>query len=105
MEGKALSLHGDVMPVLRPVTSGSQQIAGAAYAHAESTPLNEGIYRLVVRASTDDAGAMIQISTAGDSATTTTGMYLPQGSPEYFFIKQGDIISVVDGSLNITKTV
>lgn len=88
MEGKPLNIHGDLMPVMRPLTETSQQIAGVEYAHAESTPLSEGIYRLIVMASTNDAGVMIKITPTGDSATTSTGMHLAHGTAEYFFIKE-----------------
>lgn len=107
MEGEAQNTHGSAMPVMRPVTSGSTLLdnVGNGYAHIESKPLEEGVYRLICIASTDNAGVMVQITNEGISATIVTGMYLAQGLPEYFFIKQGDIVSVINGSLNITKVV
>lgn len=101
MKGIAVNRNGEVLPVLEPITSESFLIDGSI-AHAESVILDEGIYRLSVRTSTDDAGVMISIG-ASASATTSTGMFLAHNNAEYFFISEGQRISVIDGIVNVTR--
>ena len=94
--------NGESLPLLESVTSGSFIVDGSI-AHAESAKLSQGTYRIAVRSSTGDLGVMVKITdTAADTATTTTGMWMAQGSVEYFPIAEGKHISVIDGKINVT---
>jgi len=101
MKNVAVNRLGDVLPVLEPLTSESFLVDGSV-AHAESAIIPEGIYRISVRTSTDDAGVMVSIGAAA-SATTNTGIFLAHNSAEYFFISEGQLISVIDGIINVTR--
>jgi hypothetical protein len=93
---------GESMPLLEAVTSGSFIVDGSI-AHAESAKLPQGVYRIAVRSSTADAGVMLKITTdIANTATTTTGMFMAQGSTEYIPIPEGSYISVIDGKINVT---
>lgn len=93
---------GENLPVLWPDTVNSFLVDGSI-AHAESPKLKTGTYRIAVRSSTDDLGVMITITKAGTFATTVTGLWMPQGSVEYFTFDEGEIISVIDGNINVTQ--
>jgi hypothetical protein len=92
---------GESLPVLTPNTAGMFAIDGSV-AHASSAKLSHGIYRLAVRESTTDLGVMVKITLTGDAATTTAGMWMAQGSVEYFILQEGSIIDIIDGKLNVT---
>ena len=92
---------GESLPVLVPDTTRMFLVDGSI-AHAESGKLPQGIYRLAVKSSTDDAGLTIKITESGDTATTVAGMWMGQGSVEYVVIPEGYIISAIDGILNVT---
>jgi hypothetical protein len=98
----AVNNKSESLPVLQTDTVHSFQVDGTA-AHAESGKLPVGIYRIAVRTSVNDLGVMIMITAMGTLATTTTGMYMAQGVSEYFGIEDNDIISVIDGKINVTK--
>ena len=105
----AVNRQGDVLPVLSPVTAGSNaevNVDGTS-AHAESIILSQGIYRLAVITSVDDAGLKAKINAAGvtDTATATTGMFMPNGCIEYVAIEEGSQISVINGNLNVIKVI
>jgi hypothetical protein len=93
---------GESLPILTPRTSGFFIVDGSN-AHAESSPLSSGNYRVAVRVSTDNAGVMVTIyKTTTDNATTTHGMFMPHNSVEVFALEEGSIISVIDGTINVT---
>lgn len=100
----ARNIAGESLPILTPDTTKMIVIDGSI-AHAQCSPLNSGIYRIVVRESTSDLGAMVKITLNGDSATTTSGMWMAQGSVEYFVLQEGSIIDVIDAKLNVTPFV
>ena len=88
------------MPVLSLDTLVYKTIDGTA-GHAETT-LQPGIWRIVISESTGN-NAFIDIKTAGATAVTNQGAYMPLGVVEYIFITGNCEISVVDGILNIVK--
>jgi hypothetical protein len=92
---------GESLPVLTPDTSKSFLVNGSI-AHAESEKLPSGIYRISVRASTTNLGVMVKSTLDGDSATTSTGMFMAHNSTEYFVLEEGSILSVIDGIINVT---
>jgi hypothetical protein len=100
----AKNINGESLPILTPDTTKMFYIDGSV-ANAKCAPLNSGIYRIAVRESTSDLGVMVKITLNGDSATTTSGMWMAQGSVEYFVLQEGSIIDVIDGKLNVTPFV
>jgi len=99
----AKNKRGESMPVMICDTDNMFNVDGSI-AHAESAALPQGIYRIAVRQSTDDAGVMIQIA-AAPSATTSDGMFIPQGGVEYTLIEDGNSISVIDGVINVVPMI
>lgn len=93
---------GESLPILVPDYSVVQYIDGSA-AHAEGAALNDGIYRIAVVSSTDNAGVHLKISSTGASATVANGIFMPHNSFEYFAIEQGMIISAIGGKVNVVK--
>ena len=100
--GIAVNRSGEAIPVLTPLSAGGVLIDGTA-AHAESSVLQSGIYRMVVETSAAD-DTHVYISTAGTAATASNGFYMPKGAIEYFFLDQASIVSVLNGILNIVQT-
>ena len=96
----AVNKAGESLPVLTPNTSGIKIVDGTA-AHAESSSLDQGIYRIAVQSSVDDAGCHVAITAAGTGATILNGLFMGNGSVEYFALEQGSIVSVLNGKLNI----
>ena len=93
---------GETLPILTPKTASAFLVDGSI-AHAESPRLPAGNYRIAVRLSTDNLGVMIKIyNQTVDTATTTTGMFLPHNAIEVFALEEGSIISVIDGTINVT---
>lgn len=98
----AKNTQGEVLGVLWPDTVNSFLVDGSG-AHAESAPLKGGKYRIAVRVSTGDFGVMITITKAGTTATTATGMFMAHNSVEFFVLDKDEIISVIDGIINVTE--
>jgi hypothetical protein len=92
--------RGETLPILTPNTLGLIIVDGTI-AHAESAKLDEGIYRVAVQSTVDDAGCHIAITAAGTGATVTTGLFMGTGAIEYFGLEQGSIVSVINGKINI----
>jgi len=105
----ARNLEGESLPVLSPQTAGAalEVNIDGTLAHASSGNLSGGVYRLAVVSSVDDAGMRVKINELGvtDSATITTGMFMPNASVEYFAIPEGSHISVINGYLNVIKCI
>ena len=95
-----LDKAGNAMPVVMLDTAKAIEIDGTL-AHAESGKLAQGMYRLSVVTSVADGGVRIEIGSA-PTAAAGDGSYLSHGATEYLFIKADDIISVVNGLLNVT---
>lgn len=93
---------GENLSVLWPDTVNSFLVDGSS-AHAESPKLKGGTYRIAVRESTDNLGVMVTVTKAGTSATTTKGMFLAHNHTEYFVFDEDEIISVIDGIINVTQ--
>ena len=93
---------GESLPILTPKKASFFTVDGSI-AHAESARLQAGNYRIAVRLSTDNLGVMIKIyNQTVDTATTTTGMFLPHNSIEVFALEENSVISVIDGVINVT---
>jgi len=101
MEDTARSRKGESLPILSLDTVIYQTIDGTG-AHAESTVLEPGKYRIGICESAAN-NAFINITTAGTAAEAEKGAYMPLGLVEYIYISVNSIISVVDGKLNIVK--
>lgn len=91
---------GESLPVLTPNTLGLIIVDGTS-AHAESAKLSEGIYRIAVQSTVDDAGCHIAITIAGTGATVTSGLFMGNGLVEYFALDANSIVSVINGKINI----
>lgn len=95
---------GESLPVLQPKTT-LVQIVDGTLAHAPSSALPSGIYRIAVQSSVDSLGCHIAITTAGTGATITTGLFMGSGAIEYFALEEGSIVSVINGKINIVPCV
>jgi hypothetical protein len=100
MNGLPTNRAGQIMDIMCPQTASGVDIDGSS-AHAESSALSEGIYRVAVVSST--AGVRIDIGTA-PVAIVSKGAYMADQQAEYWFINAGQKISVLGGILNITLT-
>ena len=93
---------GESLPILTPKTASAFLVDGSI-AHAESARLPVGNYRIAVRLSTDNLGVMMKVyKDTVDTATTSTGMFLPHNAIEVFALEEGSVISVIDGVINVT---
>jgi hypothetical protein len=96
---------GETLPILTPKTASAFLVDGSD-SHGESAKLQAGNYRIAVRTSTGNAGVMVKIyTTTVDTATTSTGMFMPHNSSEVFPLEEGSIISVIDGIINVTPLI
>jgi len=96
----AKNVIGESLPILTPNTLGVKIVDGTN-AHAESTPFDEGKYRIAVQTTVGDVGCHIAITSTGDGATVTTGLFMGNGCVEYFLLATGSIVSVINGKINI----
>lgn len=101
----ATNAKGESLPVLQALTTEAIQIDGTN-AHAESSKLDRGLYRIAVRSSVNGLGVMLKITDDdADTATTTTGTFMPDGCVEVYPVEEGQHITVIDGKLNVTKLI
>ncbi len=89
--------NGKPIPVL-PLGA-SQDIDGTS-AHAETTALEAGVYRLAVVSATGDG---VRVAVGDEAVAEADSTYMGVGQVEIIGVSYGHVISVLDGVLNITK--
>jgi hypothetical protein len=121
MAGLKEDLHGNVVMALEPssrvqnLAIGAASVASAAFLTVQQNttgqdtgttgvnPVGTSHVRLV---STVDCWVSFGV---GAVASSTTSMFLPALSPEYFPVQQGDVVAVIQsataGTLNIVECV